>query len=62
MDEVKKDALSIVVDDGTVVVPINNTLGEQVGMFRFRPTDFNIVKRYNQIAEDFDDDEPFGHA
>ena len=53
MEEIKKETLSIVVDDGTIAVPINNTIGEQVGIFHFRPTDFNIVKRYNEVADDF---------
>lgn len=45
----------IVVDDGAVDVPISNTLGERIGMFRFRPTDFNIVKRYQEISDKFGD-------
>ena len=49
----KEEVLDIVVDDGSVVVPIRNTLGETIGQFRFRPTDFNIIKRYNEVAEDF---------
>ena len=55
MEEIKKETLSIVVDDGTVEVPITNTIGEQVGVFHFRPTDFNIVKRFNKISEEFGD-------
>lgn len=47
--------LGIVVDDGSIEVPIKNTLGEMVGSFRFRPTDFNIVKRYNEVADKFGD-------
>ncbi len=53
MDENKKMNLGIVVDDGTIEVPITNTLGEEVGVFHFRPTDFNIVKRFNEISEKF---------
>lgn len=45
--------LNIVVDDGSIIVPIKNTLGELVGQFRFRPTDFNIIKRYNKVADEF---------
>lgn len=56
MEENKKvDVLDIVVDDGSVVVPIKNTLGEMIGHFRFRPTDFNIIKRYNEVAEKFEE-------
>ena len=53
MDEKKN--FEIVVDDGSVEVPIYNTLNEQIGLFRFRPTDFNIIKRYREIAEKFSD-------
>lgn len=55
MEEIKKveESLDIVVDDGTVLVPVKNTFGEMVGEFRFRPTDFNIVKRYNEVAQKF---------
>ena len=53
MDENKK--FEIVVDDGSVEVPISNTIGEKIGVFRFRPTDFNIVKRYGEIADRFGD-------
>ena len=53
MDENKN--FEIVVDDGAVEVPIYNTLKEQIGLFRFRPTDFNIIKRYREIAEKFSD-------
>lgn len=51
MDENKK--IGIVVDDGSVEVPIYNTLNEQIGLFRFRPTDFNIINRYREIAGKF---------
>lgn len=51
MDEKKN--FEIVVDDGSIEVPIYNTLKEQIGLFRFRPTDFNIIKRYREIAEKF---------
>ena len=52
-EEVK--SLDIVVDDGSVAVPIKNTLGDVIGQFRFRPTDFNIVKRFNEVSEKFGD-------
>lgn len=45
--------LQIIVDDGSVEVPISNTLGERIGVFRFRPTDFNIIKRYREISDKF---------
>ena len=52
MEEIKK-VEELVVDDGSITVPIKNTIGEQIGEFRFRPTDFNIVKRYNEVSERF---------
>ena len=50
-----EETLEIVVDDGSITVPIKNTNGELIGQFRFRPTDFNIVKRYNDVANKFED-------
>ena len=44
----------IVVDDGSVRVPINNHLGIEIGVFYFRPTDIGMIDRYNQVASDFD--------
>ena len=46
--------LEIVVDDGSVRVPIKNTFGDEIGVFYFRPTDVGIIDRYNEIAQDFD--------
>jgi len=55
MEEVKKEQIGIVVDDGTVEVPITNLTGKQVGVFYFRPTDINILKRYNDVVEKIGD-------
>lgn len=44
-------ALSISVDDGMRVVPINNKLGQEIGVFYFRPTDIGIIDRYNEVME-----------
>lgn len=46
--------LSIVVDDGSVRVPITNKLGAEIGVFFIRPTDIGIIDRYNKVAKDFD--------
>ena len=46
--------LSITVDDGYKRVPINNTAGEEIGVFYFNPTDIGIIERYNRMAETFD--------
>ena len=48
-----EEVLEIVVDDGSITVPIKNMEGEVIGKFKFRPTDFNIVKRYNEVASQF---------
>ena len=45
----------ITVDDGLRRVPITNTLGDEIGVFYFRPTDIGIIKRFNTMAERFDD-------
>lgn len=44
----------IVVDDGTQRVPINNKLGQEIGVFYFRPTDIGIIERFNTLAGSFD--------
>ncbi|MBQ3304014.1 MAG: hypothetical protein IJH03_05665 [Clostridia bacterium] len=46
--------LSITVDDGSRRVPILNMDGEEIGAFRFHPTDIGIIDRYNRMAEQFD--------
>lgn len=50
MEEIKK-VEELVIDDGSIMVPIKNTLGELVGEFKFRPTDIGIINRYNEISE-----------
>lgn len=47
-------AMEIVVDDGSVEVPIKNRQGDTLGVFYFRPTDMGIIDRYNQLAGDFE--------
>lgn len=47
-------ALEIVVDDGSVEVPIKNRQGDTLGVFYFRPTDMGVIDRYNQLAGDFE--------
>lgn len=46
---------AITVDDGSRRVPILNTDGEEIGSFRFHPTDIGIVERFNQLAAQFDE-------
>lgn len=45
---------TIVVDDGSVRVSIHNKYGDEIGVFNFRPTDIDIIRRYNEIATDFE--------
>lgn len=46
--------LQIIIDDGKKRVPIVNKFGEEVGYFYFTPTDINMIKRYEEIADKFD--------
>ena len=48
------EELQIVIDDGKKRVPIVNKFGEEVGYFYFVPTDINMIKRYEEIADQFD--------
>ena len=50
----KQAGLEIVVDDGSVRVPIKNSYGDEIGQFFFRPTDVGLIDRYNKIAGEFD--------
>ena len=47
----KPMANKIVVDDGSKVYTIENKRGKVLGKFEFRPTDTNIVKRYEEVVE-----------
>ena len=53
-EEIRKQNFGIVVDDGSVTVPICNKQGEKIGEFAFRPTDIGIVDRFNDLAAEFD--------
>ena len=46
--------MNIVVDDGLRRVPIMNTMGEEIGVFAFRPTDLGIIERFNALVGQFD--------
>ena len=47
------EELNLVLNDHKISVPVKNQFGEQIGIFRFDPTDVNMVKRYNEVAEKF---------
>ena len=51
--EMNMPALSITLDDGSRHVPIYNLYGEQIGEFKFRPTDIGMVNRFNEKASEF---------
>ena len=51
---VQQNFNEIIIDDGSVKVPIRNKHGEQIGEFSFRPTDIGIVDRFNSVAAEFD--------
>ncbi len=55
--EVKENsgAFRIVVDDGFVHVPMYNLSGDKIGEFSFQPTDVDIVNRFNESMEKFDE-------
>lgn len=55
MADEKKKALEIVIDDGSQRVPIKNLDGEEIGVFRFHPTDIGIIQRYNDQISHFGD-------
>lgn len=50
----EKKLAKIVVDDGSQQVSIENQYGEEIGVFRFHPTDIGIVNRFNEMANEFD--------
>ena len=42
-----------VIDDGRKEFVIENKLGEELFRFSLNPSDTNIIKRYDEVAEDF---------
>lgn len=52
--EAARNANAIVVDDGSVKVPIRNLFGDEIGLFYFRPTDLDIINRFNNSVERFE--------
>lgn len=50
---VKPQANDIIIDDGSKVYNIRNTHGNLLGTFEFRPSDTNIVRRYEDVVEFF---------
>lgn len=50
----KPQTNDIIIDDGSKVYNIKNKQGKMLGRFEFRPSDTNIVKRYEEVVEFFD--------
>ena len=55
MADVINKTNEIVIDDGSQRISIKNKLGDEIGVFLFRPTDIAIIQRYNEIAAKFDE-------
>lgn len=49
----KPQTNDIIIDDGSKVYNIKNKRGEVLGKFIFRPSDTNIVNRYEEVIEFF---------
>lgn len=50
---IKNQSNDIVIDDGSKVYNIKNKQGKMLGRFEFRPSDTNIVKRYEKVVDFF---------
>lgn len=50
---VKSQTNDIIIDDGSKVYNIKNKQGKMLGKFEFRPSDTNIVKRYEEVVDFF---------
>lgn len=50
---IKNQSNDIVIDDGSKVYNIKNKQGKMLGRFEFRPSDTNIVKRYEEVVDFF---------
>lgn len=43
--------IEIVIDDGYLRIPIRNLYGDEVGVFKFNPTDLGMAGRYNEVVD-----------
>ena len=50
---VKPQNNEIIIDDGSKVYNIKNKQGKMLGRFEFRPSDTNIVNRYDEVVDYF---------
>lgn len=49
----KPQTNDIIIDDGSKVYNIKNKQGKMLGRFEFRPSDTNIVRRYEEVVDFF---------
>ncbi len=54
MSNEKEKTVSLSVDDGRERITINNKYGDELGVFYFRPTDTQIIDRYNDAISRLD--------
>lgn len=54
IQNIQQNIPEIVIDDGSVKVPIRNKQGDEIGVFYFRPTDFGFIDRYNETVGKLD--------
>lgn len=50
---IKPQSNDIIIDDGIKVYNIKNLRGKPLGTFEFRPADTNIVNRYEEVVDFF---------
>lgn len=50
---IKPQSNDIIIDDGIKVYNIKNLRGKMLGTFEFRPADTNIVNRYEEVVDFF---------
>lgn len=50
---VRQQSNDIVIDDGSKVYNIKNKNGKMLGRFEFRPSDTNIINRYEEVVDFF---------
>ena len=50
---IRQQSNDIVIDDGSKVYNIKNKQGKMIGRFEFRPSDTNIINRYEEVVDFF---------
>lgn len=55
LNKVRHNENDIVIDDGSKVYNIKNKQGKILSQFSFRPTDTNIVDRYEEVQKFFNE-------